>query len=122
MMFVVHCSGLLVTAKHNNRASRRLFGPGEARKKKTKKRLLTNNERKSFKRNLLRTVPFVPPCMNRQHFNIARLLVYLSRSFLQNKENDFEKNILLFHYFPHTKSSLKFYIFLCYNYNFYKFL
>lgn len=29
--------------------------------------------------------------INRQHFDIARLLVYLSRSFLQNKENSFDK-------------------------------
>lgn len=57
-MFVVHCSGLLGTSKTITRASRRLFGPGEARKTK---RLLTNKRAYFIWKNLLRTVPFVPP-------------------------------------------------------------
>lgn len=35
--------------------------------------------------------PRAASSINRQHFDIARLLVYLSRSFLQNKENGFDK-------------------------------
>lgn len=84
-MFVVHCSGLLGKKKKGKQCNTRRVGGETARISRFRDawwRPKAARERPS---------PSRPSSINRQHFDIARLLVYLSRSFLQNKENGFDK-------------------------------
>lgn len=93
-MFVVHRSGLLGEKKKkskrcNTQRAGRLFGSWGVFLRSESVRLVEESSRGHPRRTALHPAPDI----NRQHFDIARLLVYLSRSFLQNKENGFDKKI-----------------------------
>ena len=140
-MFVVHCSGLLEKKKEKANNVTHDGAGGEGCSDHDFETL--NEDRKPAS-----SPPRAASSINRQHFDIARLLVYLSRSFLQNKENGFDKKkrtermkrfcatiISRRHLFPLIRPFLRYkcvracvcvcvcvYVYVCVNFRFYNYI